>query len=81
MRFLALVIWLLALFACGRESQHGDPPPGGWTNGATNAASFAGPANPQFNFKRDSGPSGQQDALAADLQEVPDAGGPITFDF
>ncbi len=78
--------WALAMMAvgilmlgCGRETTHGDPPPGGWENGATNAKSFSGPATPQFVFKDLAGP-GERDAAGADQAGGEDVGGPLTYD-
>lgn len=77
---LAMVVTGIAAAGCGRESTHTDPPPGGWVNGASNAQSFAGPATPQFNFKKDTGPAAQKDAVATDLAGAEDVGGPLILD-
>lgn len=76
----AMVVTGMAAAGCGRESTHTDPPPGGWINGASNAQSFSGPATPQFNFGKDTGPATQKDAVVLDSGGAEDLGGPLILD-
>ncbi len=77
---VAMVVAGMAAAGCGRESTHTDPPPGGWVEGAWNAQSFSGPATPQFNFTKDTGPATQQDAVVPDSAGAEDVGGPLILD-
>lgn len=76
---VAMVVAGVSAAGCGRESSHGDPPPGGWQNGATNTQSFFGPATTQFMFSKDTG-AVSPDAQTTDLAGAEDVGGPIILD-
>ncbi len=79
-RIVAVLVTGMAAAGCGRESTHADPPPGGWVEGASNAQSFSGPATPQFNFGKDTGPAAPKDAVVTDLAGAEDLGPPLVVE-
>lgn len=74
------VVGMVVAFAagCSRESDHGDPPAGGWENGATKSQSFFGNATVQFKFEDLT--TTPRDATTTDTILTEDVGGPLIWD-